>query len=115
MVCGKCWKDVSGGVVDGDATHPYLWWTMEKSSSCSKVMCILLHAATKYMREDKRETIESVCIIMAHFGVAIMYVDLLIQYGLQKPFIGGRLRGELAAFTNDTWRFNFYSHLITLT
>jgi hypothetical protein len=24
MVCGKCWKDVSGGgVVDGDATHPY--------------------------------------------------------------------------------------------
>mmetsp|Transcript_8833 Transcript_8833/g.18519 ORF Transcript_8833/g.18519 Transcript_8833/m.18519 type:complete len:301 (-) Transcript_8833:132-1034(-) len=23
MVCGKCWKDVSGGVVDGDANHPY--------------------------------------------------------------------------------------------
>ncbi|KAL7472508.1 hypothetical protein ACHAXS_012865 [Conticribra weissflogii] len=23
MVCGKCWKDVSGGVVDGDAHHPY--------------------------------------------------------------------------------------------
>ena len=22
MVCGKCWKDVSGGVVDGDADHP---------------------------------------------------------------------------------------------
>lgn len=23
MVCGKCWKDVSGGVVDGDVAHPY--------------------------------------------------------------------------------------------
>mmetsp|Transcript_5559 Transcript_5559/g.16585 ORF Transcript_5559/g.16585 Transcript_5559/m.16585 type:complete len:162 (+) Transcript_5559:121-606(+) len=23
MVCGKCWKDVSGGVVDGDDAHPY--------------------------------------------------------------------------------------------
>lgn len=23
MVCGKCWKDVSGGVVDGDASHPH--------------------------------------------------------------------------------------------
>lgn len=23
MVCGKCWNGVSGGVVDGDASHPY--------------------------------------------------------------------------------------------
>ena len=23
MVCGKCWKTVSGGVVDGDEEHPY--------------------------------------------------------------------------------------------
>lgn len=23
MVCGRCWKDVSGGVVDGDAVHPH--------------------------------------------------------------------------------------------
>ena len=23
MVCGKCWKDVSGGVVDGDSQHPH--------------------------------------------------------------------------------------------
>jgi len=23
MVCGKCWTDVSGGVVDGDNKHPY--------------------------------------------------------------------------------------------
>lgn len=23
MVCGKCWNDVSGGVVDGDNAHPY--------------------------------------------------------------------------------------------
>jgi len=23
MVCGKCWKNVSGGVPDGDADHPY--------------------------------------------------------------------------------------------
>lgn len=23
MVCGKCWKSVSGGVVDGDAAHPH--------------------------------------------------------------------------------------------
>ena len=23
MVCGKCWQDVSGGVVDGDKNHPY--------------------------------------------------------------------------------------------
>ena len=23
MVCGKCWKVHSGGVVDGDANHPY--------------------------------------------------------------------------------------------
>jgi hypothetical protein len=23
MVCGKCWKDVSGGVADGDASHPH--------------------------------------------------------------------------------------------
>lgn len=23
MVCGKCWKSASGGVVDGDASHPY--------------------------------------------------------------------------------------------
>ena len=23
MVCGKCWKKVSGGVVDGDSNHPH--------------------------------------------------------------------------------------------
>eukprot|EP00542_Grammatophora_oceanica_P009367 CAMPEP_0194027226 /NCGR_PEP_ID=MMETSP0009_2-20130614/1398_1 /TAXON_ID=210454 /ORGANISM="Grammatophora oceanica, Strain CCMP 410" /LENGTH=274 /DNA_ID=CAMNT_0038666201 /DNA_START=204 /DNA_END=1028 /DNA_ORIENTATION=- len=23
MVCGRCWNDVSGGVVDGDENHPY--------------------------------------------------------------------------------------------
>jgi len=23
MVCSRCWKDVSGGVVDGDESHPY--------------------------------------------------------------------------------------------
>ena len=23
MVCGKCWKKASGGVVDGDSKHPY--------------------------------------------------------------------------------------------
>eukprot|EP00566_Odontella_aurita_P001105 CAMPEP_0113564578 /NCGR_PEP_ID=MMETSP0015_2-20120614/21698_1 /TAXON_ID=2838 /ORGANISM="Odontella" /LENGTH=237 /DNA_ID=CAMNT_0000466677 /DNA_START=380 /DNA_END=1093 /DNA_ORIENTATION=- /assembly_acc=CAM_ASM_000160 len=23
MVCGKCWKEASGGVVDGDADHPH--------------------------------------------------------------------------------------------
>jgi len=23
MVCGKCWKTVSGGVTDGDAAHPH--------------------------------------------------------------------------------------------
>jgi hypothetical protein len=23
MVCGKCWNDASGGVVDGDAQHPH--------------------------------------------------------------------------------------------
>lgn len=23
MVCGKCWKSASGGVVDGDEYHPY--------------------------------------------------------------------------------------------
>ncbi|GMH66063.1 hypothetical protein TrRE_jg2498 [Triparma retinervis] len=23
MVCGKCWKGVSGGVTDGDADHPH--------------------------------------------------------------------------------------------
>lgn len=23
MVCGKCWHDVSGGIPDGDASHPY--------------------------------------------------------------------------------------------
>ena len=22
MVCGKCWKDCSGGVTDGDINHP---------------------------------------------------------------------------------------------
>jgi len=23
MVCGKCWNAASGGVVDGDASHPF--------------------------------------------------------------------------------------------
>jgi hypothetical protein len=23
QVCGRCWRDVSGGVVDGDAAHPH--------------------------------------------------------------------------------------------
>ena len=23
MVCGRCWKGVSGGVTDGDAQHPH--------------------------------------------------------------------------------------------
>lgn len=23
MVCGRCWRDVSGGVTDGDASHPH--------------------------------------------------------------------------------------------
>lgn len=26
MVCGKCWKDVSGGVPDGDLDHPYYFY-----------------------------------------------------------------------------------------
>ncbi|KAL4436549.1 hypothetical protein ABPG75_003688 [Micractinium tetrahymenae] len=35
MVCGRCWRDVSGGVVDGDATHPHyryggLWRNLHK-------------------------------------------------------------------------------------
>lgn len=35
MVCGRCWKDVSGGVVDGDADHPHyryggLWRNLHK-------------------------------------------------------------------------------------
>lgn len=35
MVCGKCWKTVSGGVVDGDNDHPYyryggLWKNLHK-------------------------------------------------------------------------------------
>lgn len=38
MVCGgKCWRDVSGGVVDGDAHHPHyryggLWKNLHKSA-----------------------------------------------------------------------------------
>lgn len=37
MVCGRCWKDVSGGVVDGDANHPHyryggLWKNRAKRS-----------------------------------------------------------------------------------
>ena len=37
MVCGRCWKDVSGGVVDGDANHPHyryggLWKNRTKRS-----------------------------------------------------------------------------------
>lgn len=36
MVCGKCWKTVSGGVVDGDAQHPEyryggLWKNLHKA------------------------------------------------------------------------------------
>ena len=23
MMCGKCWRDASGGVADGDADHPH--------------------------------------------------------------------------------------------
>ena len=23
MVCGSCWKKASGGIVDGDSSHPY--------------------------------------------------------------------------------------------
>jgi hypothetical protein len=46
-------------------------------------MCHLLLAATKYMREDKRKK-TLFCIALAHNGVAITYVDLLIQYGFQK-------------------------------
>ena len=35
MVCGKCWHDVSGGVVDGDKSHPHyryggLWKNRKK-------------------------------------------------------------------------------------
>eukprot|EP01023_Acetabularia_acetabulum_P010060 TRINITY_DN14589_c0_g1_i6.p5 TRINITY_DN14589_c0_g1~~TRINITY_DN14589_c0_g1_i6.p5 ORF type:complete len:146 (+),score=19.60 TRINITY_DN14589_c0_g1_i6:50-439(+) len=35
LVCGKCWRRVSGGVVDGDADHPYyryggLWKNLHK-------------------------------------------------------------------------------------
>lgn len=26
MVCGKCWRTVSGGVVDGDDAHPDYRW-----------------------------------------------------------------------------------------
>ena len=39
MVCGKCWNDVSGGVVDGDAAHPYyryggLWKNRRAQKAC---------------------------------------------------------------------------------
>jgi hypothetical protein len=35
MVCGRCWKSVSGGVVDGDEQHPHytyggLWKNLHK-------------------------------------------------------------------------------------
>ena len=34
-VCGRCWRDVSGGVVDGDEAHPHyryggLWRNLHK-------------------------------------------------------------------------------------
>ena len=37
MVCGKCWKSVSGGVVDGDEDHPHyryggLWKNLHVNS-----------------------------------------------------------------------------------
>ena len=33
MVCGKCWKNVSGGVVDGDSNHPLqIRWIMESNT-----------------------------------------------------------------------------------
>jgi hypothetical protein len=59
---------------------------MEELSSCSKVMCILLRAATKYIICEKRKerTNALFCIALAHNGVAITYLDLLIQYGFQK-------------------------------
>ncbi|KAL3802378.1 hypothetical protein HJC23_007203 [Cyclotella cryptica] len=38
MVCGSCWRDVSGGVVDGDDAHPFyryggLWKNRRKQKS----------------------------------------------------------------------------------
>lgn len=41
MVCGKCWKSVSGGQVDGDARHPHyryggLWKNRKTVASAGK-------------------------------------------------------------------------------
>jgi len=38
MVCGKCWKDVSGGVVDGDKSHPhYTYGGLWKNRNAKKL------------------------------------------------------------------------------
>ncbi len=43
MVCGRCWKDVSGGVTDGDADHP--WCGLTVQPCVSRLLPLLSHSS----------------------------------------------------------------------
>lgn len=48
MVCGKCWHTVSGGIVDGDAQHPYyryggLWKNHHKKGRIASPEAFQVH------------------------------------------------------------------------
>jgi len=52
MVCGKCWRSVSGGVVDGDSEHPHyryggLWKNRTVKSLSSDELAIERSPANK--------------------------------------------------------------------
>eukprot|EP01025_Chloroclados_australasicus_P025650 TRINITY_DN2559_c0_g1_i3.p4 TRINITY_DN2559_c0_g1~~TRINITY_DN2559_c0_g1_i3.p4 ORF type:complete len:153 (-),score=21.75 TRINITY_DN2559_c0_g1_i3:416-874(-) len=63
MVCGRCWRDVSGGVVDGDADHPHyryggLWKNLHKQNKAglSKNTDILQQIEASEKGESDNET-----------------------------------------------------------
>ena len=78
MVCGKCWRSVSGGVVDGDEQHPDYrsalrgHWIQLGLNVVSMIKQLLLHAGmedsgktytskTRGAAEEPRANIHSSC------------------------------------------------------
>lgn len=60
LVCGKCWKDVSGGIADGDAAHPHyryggLWKNRAFKISASSSVTIQIDSEETAIVNDLHE------------------------------------------------------------
>eukprot|EP01024_Parvocaulis_polyphysoides_P044272 TRINITY_DN40761_c0_g2_i1.p2 TRINITY_DN40761_c0_g2~~TRINITY_DN40761_c0_g2_i1.p2 ORF type:complete len:162 (-),score=23.48 TRINITY_DN40761_c0_g2_i1:177-662(-) len=60
MVCGRCWRKVSGGVVDGDSAHPHyryggLWKNLHKQDKGGQSTAVQTNSILQQIQDDSEQ------------------------------------------------------------